>query len=179
MMDSSYYNCFFTSQSYLSTANFTDKYGDGTNVRYSTYRSSMLVQYSTLKYRPCNTTQYCQTKLCCRPSNSTKYKSCNLKMHNLFKLLKVLLLSFIIMMGTDGSNTPWQSGRLNEVNNNKDDDNSHLFLQLDTSLAQRPGASGRWPRYVPAMGQDSWLRGFWRAWNTTTTSKTAIKVAKK
>ena len=64
-------------------------------------------------------------------------------------------------------------------NDNKDDDNSHLFLQLDTSLAQRPGASGRWPRYVPAMGQDSWLRGFWRAWNTTTTSKTAIKVAKK
>ena len=28
-------------------------------------------------------------------------------------------------------------------NDNKDDDNSHLFLQLDTSLAQRPGASGR------------------------------------
>ena len=31
----------------------------------------------------------------------------------------------------------------NNNNDNKDDDNSHLFLQLDTSLAQRPGASGR------------------------------------
>ena len=31
----------------------------------------------------------------------------------------------------------------NNNNDNKDDDNSHLFLQLDKSLAQRPGASGR------------------------------------
>ena len=38
-------------------------------------------------------------------------------MHNLFKLLKVLLLSFIIMTGTDGSNTPRQKGRLTENNN--------------------------------------------------------------
>ena len=37
-------------------------------------------------------------------------------MHNLFKLLKVLLLSFIIMTGTNNSNTPQQSYRLTAVN---------------------------------------------------------------
>ena len=49
-MESSDFHRFFPSQPYLSTANFANKYGDGTDVRYSTYRSSMLVQYSTSKY---------------------------------------------------------------------------------------------------------------------------------
>ena len=54
-MDSSNFDRFFTSQPYSSTANFANK-GDGTDVWYSTYRSSLLVRFSTSKYHPCNTT---------------------------------------------------------------------------------------------------------------------------
>ena len=49
MMDSSDFDRFFPSQPYLSTANFVNKYGDGTGVRYSIYHSSMLIGYSTSK----------------------------------------------------------------------------------------------------------------------------------
>ena len=133
MMDSFDYDRFLPHQPVSATANFTNKYGDAsTDVRYSTYRSSMLVRYSTLKYRPCNTTRYRQTQHCCRPSNSTKYKFCNLTMQNLIKLLKVFLLSFIIIMtGTDGSNTPRRSGRLNEVNNNENENQGTETEQFD------------------------------------------------
>ena len=64
-MESSDFHRFFPSQSYSSTATFADKYGDGTGVRYSTYRPSMLVRYSTSEYRPSNTTRYRQTELRC------------------------------------------------------------------------------------------------------------------
>ena len=118
MTDSSNFDRFFPSPSFSSTAEFANKCGGGTDVRYSAYRSSLLVRYSTSKYRPCNTTRYRQTTLCCRPSNTTKYKFCAFKMHHLINLFKVLLLSFtIIMAGADDSDVnPRRSSRLSTVN---------------------------------------------------------------
>ena len=118
MMGCSNFYHFSTSQPYLVTADFDNK-GDDTDVRYGTYRPfSLLVRYSTSEYRPCNTNCYRQTQLCCQPSNSTKYKLCKFKMHNLIKLLKVFLLSFIIIMtGTNGYDTTQRSNRLLSVNN--------------------------------------------------------------